>query len=243
MKINKQIVVIKVFILLLSLHVNLYSSDLHVKLLEPLLDIKYRKDGVSNADEQYTLFKNQSKIFKRAGLNCSGFVVAASRQLLGKSIIINDTIKDINQNSGINSKMGEDWDFGRDLILNIASKYNHKFINNEEIDINSLTSDGVKTQDVKGWNRIFKKIKKENIYLVAFSKPVKNQTYKFLYYHVGVIVKDNNKNVWLYHSTPKLGVHRTWLDYDKKMSPFNKEYKKNPNYDKKVIILEIDMSR
>lgn len=233
----------KILLLVFILHANANSNDLHVKLLEPLLDIKYRKDGTTNMEEQYTLFADQSKRYKKAGLNCSGFVFTAIKRLFGESIPIDSVLKDINQNSGKNSPLGEDWDFGRDLILNIAHKYKHRFLNEGEIDTSSSTSDGVKTNDVEGWKKIFKQIKKDNIYLATFSKPVKIKNYKVLYYHVGIIIKDNNKNIWLYHSTPIDGVHRTWLDYDKNMTPFNKEYKKHPDYDKRVLILEIDRSK
>ncbi len=230
----------KIFILILPIYLS--ANDLHVKLLEPLLDIDYRIDGVTNIKEEYTVFSDTSKIYKRAGLNCSGFVLAGARQLLGKSITISEAIKDTNQNSDKNSSLGEDWDFGRDLILNIAKPFNHRFLNYEDIDTNSSTSDGIRLNDHVAWSDMFKRMKKDNIYLTAFSKNVNKNGYKALYYHVGIIIKDDNSNIWLYHSTPKSGVHRVWLDFDRKMTPFKREYPENLSHDKRALILELDLS-
>lgn len=221
--------------------ISLNANDIHVKLLEPLLGIKYRVDGTTNAEERYTLFENEDKIYKKAGLNCSGFVLTASKQLLGKTITIKEAKKDINKNSDENSSMGKDWDFGRDLIQNIASNYNSNYLSLGEINPNSTTSDGIKSHDVKAWNYIFQHIKKENIYLAVFSKPTTLKGYKILYYHVGIIIKDNNKNIWLYHATQNDGVHKVWLDYDRAMTYFNKEFAKNSKYNKKVLILELEL--
>lgn len=228
-------------VVLLLLPMWLSASNLHLKLLEPLLGIKYRMDGATNIKEEYTLFANQKKIYKKAGLNCSGFVLAGARQLLGKSITINEAKKDINQNSDANSSMGKDWDFGRDLILNIASPYSHRFLNYEDIDTNSSTSDGIKLYDHVAWHDLFKQMKKDNIYLTTFSKNVDMEKYDVLYYHVGIIIKDDNDNIWLYHATQESGVHRVWLDFDKKMTPFSKEYPKSSSYNKKALVLELDL--
>lgn len=229
----------KIFFTLLLLHVSLHANDLHVKLLEPLLGIKYRIDGTTNADEKYTLFANTSKIYKKAGLNCSGFVLTAMKQLLGKTITIDEAKKDINKNSNTNSSMGQDWDFGRDLIQNISQGYNSNYLSIKDINPNSLTGDGIKIYDLKAWKYVFRQIKKDNIYLLAFSKQTNMKGYKIIYHHVGIIIKDNNKNIWLYHATQKNGAHRVWLDYDKKMTPFRKEFAKDIKSSRKVLILEI----
>lgn len=231
---------LKYLILMAFLQTSIFANDLQVELLEPFLGIKYRVDGTTDKNENYTTFSDPTKRYKKAGLNCSGFVHTASKQLLGKSFAIDDVTKDTNKNSSKNAPLGEDWDFGRDLILNIASNYSHSFINDEWIDADSTSSDGIRTDDLRGWKELFKRINKDDIYLVVFSKPVSKPPYKVLYYHVGIIIKDNNGNVWLYHSTPIQGVHRVWLNYDEKMTPFQKEFKKNPAYDKRVLVLELE---
>lgn len=233
----------KVLIFILALHVNLFANDLHVKILENFLGIAYRIDGTTTDDEFYTTFNDQNKSFKKAGLNCSGFVHTASKFLLGQSFSIDEVRKDINKNSYKNSPLGEDWDFGRDLILNIASKFPHKFINPSDVDINSSTSDGFLIDDMNAWKKIFKQIKKQNIYLVTFSKPTNLKGYKYLYYHVGIIIKDNNNNIFLYHATPKQGVHKTWLNFDSKMTPFFSEYKQSAKFSKKILILELQLDK
>ncbi len=227
-----------VFILMLPICV--YASNLHVKLLEPLLGIKYRVDGVTNIKEEYTVFEKPSITYKKAGFNCSGFVLAGARQLLGKSITIKEAIKDINFNSDENSSLGKDWDFGRDLILNIAKPFKYRFLNYDDIDINSSSSDGIRLNDHVAWSDMFQQMKKSNIYLTTFSKRDKKD--RILYYHVGIIIKDDNSNIWLYHSTPKSGVHRVWLDFDKNMTPFKKEYPAVSSSNKKALILELDLS-
>lgn len=229
-------------ILLLFFPISLLASNLHMKLLEPLLGIKYRIDGTTNIYEKYTLFENQNKIYKKAGLNCSGFVLTGAKQLLGKNIKIDSAKKDINQNSGENSSMGKDWDFGRDLILNIAKPFSHRFLNYDTIDTNSTTSDGININNTLAWSDIFKRMKKENIYLVAFSKPTEIKGYKYLYSHVGIMIKDDNNNIWLYHSTEKNGVHKIWMDFDTNMTPFKKEYPKSSSYEIRALVLELDLS-
>lgn len=229
----------RVFLTFFFLHVSLCASDLHVKLLEPFLGIKYRNDGTTNINEEYTLFANTSKIYKKAGLNCSGFVLTAMKQLLGKNITIAEAKIDTNQNSGVNSPMGQDWDFGRDLIQNIAKDYSYEYISKRDINPNSLTGDGIDIYDLKAWKFVFEKIKKNRIYLLAFSKNSTLKGYKTIYHHVGIIIKDSNRNIWLYHATQKNGVHRVWLNYDRNMRPFAKEFKKDINKNRKVLILEV----
>lgn len=225
---------------LIFLSINLYANDKHIKLLEPFLDIPYRANGTTNSDERYVVFSNPKDTYKRAGLSGSGFVHAAAKQLLGQDFTPEEIKYDLNQNSGKNSPLGYNWDFAKDVILNIAKHFKYHFINEENIDLNSTSSQGFKLNDIKMWKEVFKKIKKQNIYLVAFSKPSQKKGYKYVYYHPAIIVKDNNNNIFLYHSTPKQGVHRVWLNYDNMLTPLVKEF--SSKNDKKVIILELELS-
>lgn len=217
------------------LHLNLLASDTHKRLLKPFIGIPYRTDGAMNIDGNYTSFANTHKFYKTPGLNCSGFVLSGVRALLNKKIAIKTAKKDINNNSGTKALLGKDWDFGRDLIQNISKKYKTKYLSTQKINPNSTTSDGIGMRDKKAWLWVLEKIKKQNIYLMALSKKTNLKNYKFLYHHVGIIIKDGNDKIWLYHATRKNGVNKVLLSNDKILSSFIKNYKKT----QKALILEV----
>ncbi len=200
---------------LLFVGTNLYASSLHLKLLEPFLGIKYRQYGTTNTDERYTIFTDLNSSFKKAGLGNNGFVFTAYKQLLGKTF-------------GLEKVLGKkqlilDNNFSLDLAKSIAS--NHKYNVFEPFN----------AHDLSRWNFVFKQIKAKNIYLAIFSRGIKDEK---IYFHLGIIIKDDNKNIWLYHANRKNGVSRIWLDFDRKMSSFRKEFGKN---DVEILIFELDI--
>ncbi len=86
----------------------------------PLLGTPYRDDGVDDPAGRHTLFADQAKTFPDRGLNCSGFVVTASRGILGRPLPLDAMRRDRKGDSGPGAAAGEDWDFGYDLLLNVT---------------------------------------------------------------------------------------------------------------------------
>ncbi|MBS9778867.1 MAG: hypothetical protein KGV58_00995 [Campylobacteraceae bacterium] len=223
--------IIKTFALFLFSCVCLNASSLHVRLLEPFLGIKYRQYGTTNINEKYVLFTDKFKTLKKAGFGHNGFVYSAYKRLLGKSMDIDEVL----QNSGKNymNLVLKD-DFSLKLALNIAKKHKNRFLNSSFCEYYGGDY-AFDIYNIRRWNRVFKKLKKENIYLAIFSKHIRG---KDKFSHLGIIIKDDNKNVFLYQSTPKYGVHKIWMDFDRKMSIFGKDIDSLPQ---KVLILELEI--
>lgn len=212
--------------------------------INSLLGAKYRKDGVTNRFGLYTLFEKQELFFKDPGFNCSGFVLTMSRILLNNSINIDEARKDLNENSSSGSEFGQDWDFGRDLIMNITSPYGFNIIlpnseSSNSFDINAFKSLGFSLHDLENWKNIFPQIKNDKVYFVAFSRKAIASGYKYLYYHVAIIVKDSADAIWLYHATPGEGAHRIFMNSKQGMKKFQEEFKEKKGFPKKLLIIEV----
>ncbi len=222
--------VIKILFLVFFATNFLHASSLHVRLLEPFLGIKYRQYGTTNEDERYTLFINQDKIYESAGLDDKGFVFSAYKRLFGKSMEISEVFVPNKNNENEIYKNN----FSLNLALNLALNHQNRFLNSSfcEFYKRDFSFD---IYNIRRWSRVFERMNKENIYLAIFSKTIRN---KEVYSHIGIIIKDDNKNIFLYQSTPKYGVHKIWMDFDKKMSIFAKDIDSLPL---KVLILELQL--
>jgi hypothetical protein len=175
--------------------------------------IPYREDGAINKDGDFTLFADQQARFDTPGLNCSGFTVAASRYFFKRDYVLNDVMIDRLADSGPDAELGEDWDFGYDVILNLTEGMDRKIMLpfGKTVDIsssNAMSLRGFDLHDLKAWADVISKMKKGKVYLFSMSKPVSFKNYKVLHYHVGVIVPDGKGHVWLCHATHKSGVNK-----------------------------------
>ncbi|WP_027721644.1 hypothetical protein [Maridesulfovibrio zosterae] len=175
--------------------------------------IPYRNDGAINRFGDFTLFADQERRFEKPGLNCSGFVVAASRYFFKHNYMLSNVTFDRLGDSGKDALNGQDWDFGYDLILNITEGMNRKVVLpfGETADIdgsNGMTLRGFGLHDKKAWKDVIASMHPGKIYLFSMSKPVKFKNYNLLYYHVGLIVPDKKGHLWLCHATTKAGVNK-----------------------------------
>lgn len=211
--------------------------------LDKLVGIKYRKDGVTNLNGDYTTFENQVQKFDTPGLNCSGFVVTATRFILNSSKTVDQYRYDLNENSGVGSVYGQDWDFGRDLIMNISGKPYESILPKSESsqpDIQSAAERyGFNLHSVDNWDDVLGQIKPNKLYLLAFSRDTTIPGYKYLYYHVGILLMAPDGGIWLYHSTPDFGVHKIQMNTDSGMKMFQGEYKQKEDQVKRIMILSV----
>ncbi|MBI9111872.1 hypothetical protein [Maridesulfovibrio ferrireducens] len=183
------------------------------KVLSFFVGVPYRADGAINRSGEFTLFADQNARFDSPGLNCSGFTVASSRYFFERDYVLNDVKIDRLADSGPDAEIGEDWDFGYDVILNLTEGMNRKVMLPFGKSADIASSDGMSLRgfelhDFKAWADVISKMTPGNVYLFSMSKPVSFKNYKLLHYHVGVIVPDKDGHVWLCHATSKGGVNK-----------------------------------
>ncbi len=212
---------------------------------QSLLGLPYRPDGVIDENGRNTLFATPTKSFETPGLNCSGFVVSASRGLLHKNITLDQAKTDRLGDSGPSSPLGQDWDYGLDLILNISEGIPRRIIGPEGRTPlperpDGLTQRGFPLDDDKAWKSVLPLMRPGHIYLATISKPAKRKGYVLMHYHVALIVPDREGRIFWYHSTPKTGVHRLDLRSPEGMRAFQREFRGKVPGQKKVFLLEAD---
>lgn len=232
--------------------------------LKEFLGIPYRDDGaldysgeplLATASGRYTLFADQSKTFSQPGLNCSGFVLAASEKLLNKSLSLDEAKKDRKGDSGPGSPYGEDWDFGLDLILNIAAGREARVMLPEGRVADPATLDGRGSsrdggsggrgfvlQDRKAWADILPRLRYGKLYLWALSRVQPNKSLQ--YHHVGLILAPDaaSGKILLYHAARNVGVNRVDLKSKDGLENFLKRYKDTSVSDRHIYLLEVDMA-
>lgn len=212
------------------------------------IGLPYREDGALSLAGFYTTFRTPWIPEEQPGLNCSGFVVAATRELLEKSgMSLSAAVVDREKNSGFFSPFGQDWDFGLDLILNLSEGFRRKEILPGSLltsvdDVESQPSPrGFNLHQLTLWQQVLPRMNSGQVYLAAISKPYRKRGYQLIYYHVALILVDRF-SVWFYHSTRKSGVHRLDLATRSGMRRFQKEFARSSYGDKYIYIIEVDRS-
>jgi cell wall-associated NlpC family hydrolase len=185
--------------------------------LDALIGLPYRADGALDSSGRYTLFEKPTLFFDTPGLNCSGFVLAAARILLGVNVTLDQAARDRAGNSGPQSPLGEDWDYGYDLIGNITEGW-QRFVLLPDAMLGPTpdpldTADGRSLRgfalhDEAAWDKVLAKLKPGWIYFASWSRQAKRpEGRRLLHYHVSLLLKDQSGRVWMHQSTPKAGVH------------------------------------
>lgn len=191
------------------------------KTLEDLLGLPYRVDGALDSSGRYTLFERPTTFFDTPGLNCSGFVLAAARILLNANFTLEQADKDRAGDSGPQSPLGEDWDYGYDLIGNLTEGRQRVVVLPDSLlgpnpdplagaDGRSLRGFGL--HDEAAWDKVLAKLKPGWVYFASWSRMAKRpEGRRLLHYHVSVLLKDQSGRVWMLQATPKAGVNRLEL--------------------------------
>ncbi|WP_144413080.1 hypothetical protein [Pragia fontium] len=225
------------------------SQDTPEKKLNGLLGISYRIDGVITETGKYALFAKPNTYLATPGLNCSGFVLEASRFLLDKNITVSAAKVDRLLNSAKNSPYSEDWDFGWDLILNIAQDSPAIFIlpNGERRDkndpqVNGFSPRGFDLHSQQTWDELPSRLKPDNLYLVSFNRD-SGKAPGIQHYHVGLIYVNDKGEIWLYQTTGKARkVYRRNLADKHQRDQFLRSFSSRSKLKKYILILEIPLS-
>uniref|UniRef100_I2Q508 Uncharacterized protein n=1 Tax=Desulfovibrio sp. U5L TaxID=596152 RepID=I2Q508_9BACT len=206
--------------------------------LAPLLDTPYRDDGVDDPAGRHTLFADPAAAFPAPGYNCSGFVTTASRRLFGRPLPLDAAKRDRKGDSGPGCALGQDWDFGYDLILNITDGLPRRVLGPDGGGLDPAAVDaarfrGFPLHDAAGWATALAGLGPGEAALAALSK---KKDGRLLYYHVGLVVRDGQGRIFFYHATPGRGAHRLELSSPAGLAALKKEFAEK-TYGEKWILL------
>lgn len=217
------------------------AADLTAR-ADTLLGIPYRPDGVRDESGRWTLFEQPGKTFDTPGLNCSGLDFALMRLIAPGGPGIRQAARDRLGDSGPGASMGQDWDFGFDLILNLSEGMPRRWLAPEPRALSPADSGkaslGFPVADRAAWKRALSQIGPNQACLVSFSQTGRRAGYTLQHYHVGVILPGAGGSRWLYQATPKSGVHKMDLADPKGMERFLGVFSGG---DKRVLLLSVDL--
>ncbi|MEW6140768.1 MAG: hypothetical protein AB1733_21310 [Thermodesulfobacteriota bacterium] len=209
------------------------------------LGIPYRDDGALDNRGNFTTFAQPETLFDTPGLNCSGLVVSVSRFLFNKNWDLRAVSRDQQGNSGDNSRLGKDWDFGWDLILNLTAGTKRRLLmpdggNHPVEEVDGLTVRGFDLHDQRAWNAVLSQMRVGHIYLGSISKPANRPGYKVLHYHVVLMIPDGKGGVWLYHSTRRSNVHKMNIAAPAGFNRFMSQFRER-NGAKHILVAEAEI--
>jgi hypothetical protein len=213
-------------------------------ILNAFLKLPYREDGVVGDTGSFTLWEDPSLIFDTPGLNCSGFVITSARFLLGQNFSLALGKRDLDLDSGPDSPLGKDWDFGLDLILNLAGPNSRLFPwepGDLKLSVNQYQRPVGLGLDIHSpeFPQIFTEFQTHKIYFFAISKPDRRFPSGLSYYHNGVIIRSQEGQIWVHHATPLSGVNRLDLTNQRNLNTFREFFPPvNNNGERRIIFVE-----
>jgi hypothetical protein len=217
------------------------------KVLEAFLDLPYREDGAINEQGEYTLFADQSRRFSSPGLNCSGLVLEVARFLLGRNISLDEAMRDRLGDSGPGAPGGEDWDFGRELILNISEGFHRRFLLPDGLVANPAETTGLapKGYEIRldaTWKELPARLRPGRLYLISFNVEGRRKGYGLQHYHVGCLHIASTGEAWLYQTTGGSGgVNRRDMKNEQGRASFRKAFADRGDARRRILVLEVDL--
>lgn len=221
------------------------SSTPYSQALKKFMGIPFRVDGASDIDGNWVTFKNPHQNLSSPGFNCSGFTIAAVREMLGQQITLEDATRDRQLDSGPDSPLGQDWDFGLDLILNLAQNYTYKLLpappNPQDTPIDHSEARPL------GWGvnihspeleTVLDTLQPGTIILFAISRPTRKFGAGIAYYHVGIILPEP-PHLWLYQTTTGARTNRIDLASPTGLARFQREFKPIPGTQRRLLLIEL----
>jgi hypothetical protein len=207
------------------------------------LQIPYRDDGAVDSGGRFTTFAEPANFFSAPGLNCSGLVVSVCRFLFDRNWTIEEVTRDRQGNSGPNSSLGKDWDFGWDLILNLTDGTARRVVmpdaGNYDLEkADGLTLRGFDLHDEVAWHHVLSQMRQGYIYLGSISKPAHKSGYRLLHYHVVLLLPDGKGGVWLYHATRRSNVHRMNVNTQRGLARLMSQFGNSRGEAKKIVLIE-----
>jgi hypothetical protein len=213
-----------------------------LEIANTFLGIPYRDDGTLDSSGYFTTFAHSDRTLESPGLNCSGLVVSVCRFLFNRNWTLEQVSRDRQGSSGPGSALGEDWDFGWNLILNITDDARRRIImpdgSSPAVDgADGTTLRGFNLHDVEAWGRVLDQMEPGRVYLGSISKSVHDRVYELKHYHVVLMLPDAKGGVWLYHATRRSNVHCMNINTPQGMSRFMSEFKARGD-SKKILVVE-----
>ncbi|MDR0465915.1 MAG: hypothetical protein LBH94_01005 [Deltaproteobacteria bacterium] len=155
-----------------------------------LLNIPYRNDGAIDEKGRFTRFEDQETVFSSPGLNCSGFVLEASRFLFRRNVTMAEALRD--RQGGGGADLGKDWDFGWKLVLNLSEGLPRSMLLPGGARVDPATLDGLAAQGFdlhakSTWAELPGRIRPNCLYLVSFNKNSRRKGYIRQHYHVALL--------------------------------------------------------
>lgn len=214
-----------------------------IEIADTHLGISYRDDGALDSQGHFTTFDRPDRFFETPGLNCSGLVVSISRFLFDKNWTLEEVTRDRLGDSGADSPLGKDWDFGWDLIFNITEGKPRRIVmpdaGNYPIEgANGASLRGFDLHDSAAWQKVLSQMQAGRMYLGSISRSAPERGYPVLHYHVVLMLPDGKGGVWLYHATRRSHVHRMNISTPQGMSRFMSEFRISKGNAKKILIIE-----
>lgn len=213
--------------------------------LTKFLGLPFLEDGAQNMAGQWVTFNQPHQPLSAGGFNCSGFTVAAVREILGQPVSLLEATRDRRGDSGLNSLLGQDWDFGLDLILNLARGHPGRLLPRPaDLEASPIDSSlgrpfgwGVDIHSAQ-FEEILAELVPGSFTLFAMSKPHRGFGAGVAYYHVGVILPEP-PHLWLYHSTVRARTHRIDLAASRGLSRFRNDFRPRSGIQRRMLLLEV----
>ncbi len=173
--------------------------------------------------------------------------MAAAREIFGRPIDLTEINRDRRGDSGPGSPLGQDWDFGLDLILNLAEGHRHRFLP-EPADPAAEPRIPLGPRRALGWGvslhgpefeEQLAALEPGRVGFFVFSRPDGRFPAGVAYYHVGVIIPEG-RAIWLYHTTAGAKTHRLNLADPAGLDRLRRHFKPIQNGERRVFILEVE---
>ena len=249
---NHKFILIFSLLLFFSAPLTLAAQDIEqqkpkspIEIANEFLGMPFRVDGAQNERGQWVIWQKPNEILPSPGFNCSGFTLAAARQLLHKNFTLAEAKLDRLNDSGPQAPWGEDWDFGLDLILNLSQNHHGKIYPSPPLDCASRSLEngvalglGLNIHD-KNFTHFLQELPKEQIYFFAISKPDYKFKGRLSYYHVGLIIPAGSNELWFYHATKKGGVNRLNILSPKGLASLQKHFPPVKSGQRRIVLVGI----
>ena len=214
-----------------------------MEIADSYLNIPYRDDGAMNLKGEWVRFAAPQVAISSPGLNCSGFVVGFARGVFQIEISLEAATYDRLRDSGVGARLGHDWDFGRDLILNMTEGREPVVVMPKGIRVKNW-SDGL---PLRGFNLhdeallkdVVGQLEPKMVYFVSISKPWrKKKGYRLIHYHVGVILV-SDEGAFFYHTTRLSKTHKYNLKSKAGLAQFAYQFRPSQYGDKHMLVLGV----
>ncbi|MDR1051985.1 MAG: hypothetical protein LBP95_13145 [Deltaproteobacteria bacterium] len=208
--------------------------------------VPFRVDGAVSDAGEWATWQNPGAPLRSPGFNCSGYVVEAVRHLAGTNVPLAAALRDRDGDSGPDSELGEDWDFGLDLVQNLTGASLGDLLPPAEFKIQENKSgrpEGVGL-DINGplFPELLAGLARPATYLFVISKPDRAFKGGLSYYHVGVLDADRDGNLWFYQATARVGVHRLNLGDAAGVATFRRYFPPIRGAERRIALARLNLS-